>query len=721
MNAKVITVYLVLWHLTCSPSRTNPADPQTNFTGILMNLLGLNTLFEKSQASTQVTGILRDANGDPLAFAILDLSLSQGRSINSELLSRAASDTRTTTDAEGVYTLNLRLGKFEISVTKADGTRLGSFSLDVVSSSIPPTVSTTSNLFKPSAPLIAGIGTKPPGLESAKLESIEYSDSSIGYLVNSLISPKISGGKVVSCTVSQPLPTGLSLSNQCRISGIPSVKQSSTTYTITATNSAGSVTGTIQLAVIEFPPSNFLYSPGSLVLAKDKPIQINPFSLGGSPPTSCLPNQALPQGLSINSTTCAISGTPSVIHSTTSYTITATNGSGSTNTNLNLDIAILPPSNLTYSSNNFTYYVDNPIQTQTIAYNGSPITLCSISESLPTGMIFNSTNCTIAGTPSIEKTSTLYKITASNLGGSNDFSFSIEIIYPPWVSMPTGVLKTGQFYSYFNGDDGFYQKGNTRTFTPVGSTGLHWQRCSGGQKNDKTCSGTAKTYTWEQANSYCNTLSLSGKKWRLPTLKELNSLADYSKWDPIIDTSIFPSTPSGTYAAELRSTFTFKIELNEAFLSTSWDDNLYVRCVSGESVPQANIINNGDGTVTDSTTGLIWQFCPNGGSTTLENCPSYGYNNWIYQISRCESLTLGGRTDWRLPNINELVSIIDIKDTKVSPGKFIINKSQNYSSTSFGDVAILTNNYYYTWNGLDWYANITYKEYQRSASCVSGP
>ena len=44
--------------------------------------------------------------------------------------------------------------------------------------------------------------------------------------------------------------------------------------------------------------------------------------------TSCSAAPALPTGLGINSSTCAISGTPTVSQGATGYTITASNGSG---------------------------------------------------------------------------------------------------------------------------------------------------------------------------------------------------------------------------------------------------------------------------------------------------------------------------------------------------------------------------------------------------------
>ena len=59
-------------------------------------------------------------------------------------------------------------------------------------------------------------------------------------------------------------------------------------------------------------------------------------------------------------------------------------------------------------------------------------------------------------------------------------------------------------------------------------------------------------------------------------------------------------------------------------------------------------INNGDGTVTDSVTGLIWQQEDDGIERT-----------WYKANEYAKSLNLGGKTDWRLPTVQELGTIVD--------------------------------------------------------------
>ena len=58
--------------------------------------------------------------------------------------------------------------------------------------------------------------------------------------------------------------------------------------------------------------------------------------------------------------------------------------------------------------------------------------------------------------------------------------------------------------------------------------------------------------------------------------------------------------------------------------------------------------DNGDGTVTDNVTGLMWQ----------QAVPSTTYT-WSAAVAFCPTLSLGGHNDWRLPREIELVSLID--------------------------------------------------------------
>jgi len=78
--------------------------------------------------------------------------------------------------------------------------------------------------------------------------------------------------------------------------------------------------------------------------------------------------------------------------------------------------------------------------------------------------------------------------------------------------------------------------------------------------------------------------------------------------------------------------------------------------------------------VTDSTTGLQWQDDAIGSTMT-----------WQSAIDHCEGLSLDSYSDWRLPNVNELKTIVD--RSKYNPAivsGFINTSSANYwSSTTY--------------------------------------
>jgi hypothetical protein len=78
----------------------------------------------------------------------------------------------------------------------------------------------------------------------------------------------------------------------------------------------------------------------------------------------------------------------------------------------------------------------------------------------------------------------------------------------------------------------------------------------------------------------------------------------------------------------------------------------------GEVWPTPWLNDNGNGTITDNLTGLMWERVP---STT-----SYIWNDVFTRIAALNSSALGGHTDWRLPNINELRCLGNFQDNGIT-------------------------------------------------------
>lgn len=119
-------------------------------------------------------------------------------------------------------------------------------------------------------------------------------------------------------------------------------------------------------------------------------------------------------------------------------------------------------------------------------------------------------------------------------------------------------------------------------------TGLIWQKCSSGL-SDATCTtGTATTYTWENALAYCEGLTFAGSSdWRLPNRIELNSIFDYSRTFATgfqKDPTKFPETTDVIYWSSTTNSFTpttawTERTKNESTNSILKTNSYQVRCV----------------------------------------------------------------------------------------------------------------------------------------------
>jgi hypothetical protein len=279
---------------------------------------------------------------------------------------------------------------------------------------------------------------------------------------------------------------------------------------------------------------------------------------------------------------------------------------------------------------------------------------------------------------------------------------------------------TGQSISYTTtpGEDADYTI-NSPLYTDNGNgtitdnvTGLMWQKVDGGEM------------TFENASSYCKTVTLGGfNDWRLPTGNELFSINIYDNVNPALNTTYFTKTNAEYWwTSETRADIASNIWVVNAgggigahpkteTISAGGVKRFHARTVRN---PQSlsNIAehykDNGDGTVTDNYTGLIWQQVKAQNTMTWEEALIYA-----------SGLSLAGKTDWRLPNIREIQSLNNAKLFKPSFNK---NYFTNVLAGNFWSSTTLVNAPARAWDinvdyGIVSYNDKTLKEY---VLCVRG-
>ncbi|ELF6831859.1 DUF1566 domain-containing protein [Vibrio cholerae] len=122
------------------------------------------------------------------------------------------------------------------------------------------------------------------------------------------------------------------------------------------------------------------------------------------------------------------------------------------------------------------------------------------------------------------------------------------------------------------------------------------------------------------------------------------------------------------------------------------------------TTPDSDFILHDDGTVTHKSTDLMWMHCSLGQTWNGSSCSGSTLTfNWVNALSEANSSEFAGFSDWRLPNINELLSLVEERchaptiNTNIFPGtpnaffwtsSPFISDSGNVIFVSFADGAI---------------------------------
>ena len=358
--------------------------------------------------------------------------------------------------------------------------------------------------------------------------SISYSPTSISIADNVAmrsLSPANTGGTIDSWSVSPTLPAGLNLNTSTGvISGTPTTITAADTYTVTATNTAGTSTAQVIIQVASATPPSISYSPSSYALTLDSATAtITPTVTGTFPTWSISP--AIASGLTFNTQNGTITGIPDRTQNSTSYTITATNSSGSVNTTITIAVNPLKPT-ISYSPTSFTGYVSYVFPTLNPRNSGSPATSWTISPSLSAGLSFNTTTGAISGTPSSANSTTSYSIVATNGGGSDTATISIQVlasapapilaISPTSISATVGVAITAVTPTNSGGP------ASTWAISPSLPSGLNFSSTTGRVSGTPTQASSLTSYSIVGSNTNGSDTATISIQVSLPALPHIS-------------------------------------------------------------------------------------------------------------------------------------------------------------------------------------------------------
>ncbi len=226
-------------------------------------------------------------------------------------------------------------------------------------------------------------------------------------------------------------------------------------------------------------------------------------------------------------------------------------------------------------------------------------------------------------------------------------------------------------------------------------TGLMWQK-------------EAQRASWRQAPALAEAARTGGHDdWRVPSIKQLYSLINFDGASgtarpdsrdtpadarPYLDTRFFSfATPEQGRHIDVQylsaTAYTgLTMRGDRAFFGVNFADGRikaypqdggpgrrlwFLRLVRGNPAYGDNAFHdNGDGTVSDRATGLMWSRADSGGfaADLGRTAKRDGRLDWKEALRFCNGLTLAGHRDWRLPSAKELQSLVDYRRSPQATG-----------------------------------------------------
>jgi hypothetical protein len=171
---------------------------------------------------------------------------------------------------------------------------------------------------------------------------------------------------------------------------------------------------------------------------------------------------------------------------------------------------------------------------------------------------------------------------------------------------------------------------------------------------------------------YCKTLALGGyDDWRMPNIKEAHTIANYASARPAVHLKYFLDVDAGLpgygdrgkggqwggpIAPDHPNSAWHLGFIDGHFMGYPRGGYKTTRCVRADDngtyfLP--DLQDNGDATVTDRVTQLMWKNSADGEKRA-----------WEPSLQHCENLVFAGYDDWKLPSNKELTSIVDLRKQK---------------------------------------------------------
>ena len=278
---------------------------------------------------------------------------------------------------------------------------------------------------------------------------------------------------------------------------------------------------------------------------------------------------------------------------------------------------------------------------------------------------------------------------------------------PPYQGTYTGPLQAGQNFNMVN-----FGNVDTTNSPPVANAGTDQNVATGtlvtlnGSGSSDPWNGcgikSKLTYSWSfTSRPVGSAATLSSATVNLPTftadkggLYVLSLVVYDGTLNSAADTVTVTAVPGANFKMPDTGQTT-------SYTNTFGEDHDY-------TINPPSYTDNGNGTIRDNVTGLVWQKLDDNAT-----------RSWAGATTYCDNLTLGAQTDWRLPSRIELISIVNygIYNPAINAAFFPGTNSSNYwsSTTSAGNTANAW--YVYFYGGYTHYSNKTSTSYVR---CVRG-